>query len=322
MAHKSYLILGGTGFVGTRVAHAVSGAGGSVRILARRAPSAGVGEMVLAAISDIRSLRQACRGVQGIFHLAGNANEAGSDHAASLEDNRVLADIAVSEGVQKIVYFSSVKVYGSVSDGKEESSVLVPDSEYGKTKAAIEQVFLDKASAGLAVTVLRLPPVYGPVCKGNMGALVRMIDRGFVPPLPRASGPRSLVHVDDVVQAALLAYRSSGRGGAAIYNVTDGVSYSLADLYRAVREAGGKKSRGYAVSPGMLRKTGVLGSVAGALMGRRLPFDRRAIEQLLAPAWYSGQRIVTELGYQPRHRFSSSDGALEMLRHCRGLTPS
>lgn len=310
------LVLGGTGFIGRWMVAALMHRGHRVRMVARRVDVDLGCECVYGDLADTSVVRRACHGVHTVLHCAGNANESDEDHAREVGINTVLADIAMQEGVRKIIYISTVKVMGAVSDGKDETSPVAPGSEYARAKAAIERIFLDKASASVSVVVLRLPPVYGEICKGNLGRLVRMIGGGLVPRLPD-TGLRSLVHVADVVQAVLLAYAFDG-ASATVYNVTDGAPYSLSDLYGAVRQADGKAVSMWGVSAGVLRLLGRAGQVVGTLRRRRLPFDRLAIEQLLAPAWYRAERIVTALGYLPQHRFSAADGAREMLLYCRG----
>ena len=93
--------------------------------------------------------------------------------------------------------------------------------------------------AGIETCVLRLPLVYGPGQKGNLLRMMEAIDRGRFPPLPDTGNQRSLVHVDDVVQALVLAATHDAAVGKTYY-VTDNKPYTTTDLYRMMRRALGR----------------------------------------------------------------------------------
>jgi nucleoside-diphosphate-sugar epimerase len=152
------------------------------------------------------------------------------------------------------------------------------------------------------------------------------IERGRFPPLPATNNKRSLVHVDDVIRAALLAAESP-RANGQVYIVTDGHAYSTDDIVRTMRDALGKPARGWAVPLGVLRMVAAAGDLIGRLRGRRFVFDSNAYGKLLGSAWYSSGKIEQELGF--RARCDLRDGVEEMVKGFRatgraglGATPT
>jgi nucleoside-diphosphate-sugar epimerase len=108
-----------------------------------------------------------------------------------------------------------------------------------------------------------------------------------------------MVHVEDVVQAALLA---AGRPEAAgrTFLVTDGVDYSTGDLYAGIRAALGLRPARRQFPPLLLR---LLARAGDLLRVVRLPtpVDSDAVERLLGSECYRSDRIRAELGYRPTH---------------------
>ena len=86
---------------------------------------------------------------------------------------------------------------------REEDGVE-PDTPYGRSKLAAEELVLHGGYVPEPV-VLRLCMVYGPQAKGNIEKMIEAVRRNRFPPLPEMGNRRSMVHVQDVVQAAVLA---------------------------------------------------------------------------------------------------------------------
>jgi dolichol-phosphate mannosyltransferase len=92
---------------------------------------------------------------------------------------------------------------------------------------------------GPRVSTLRLYSVYGPFEEPGrlMPALVLAAREGRLPPLVDPSTARDFVHVDDVVDAYLLAAERAE--GGEVYNVGSGTQTTLAELVRVAGEVFG-----------------------------------------------------------------------------------
>jgi nucleoside-diphosphate-sugar epimerase len=114
-----------------------------------------------------------------------------------------------------------------------------------------------------------------------------------------------MVHVDDVVQAALLAAEIPEAAGQ-IYIVTDGQAYSTRQIYDWIRGALGKAPLNWQIPMTLLTFLAKTGDTIGHTVGRRFPFDSAALDKLTGSAWYSSAKIQRELGFRPRHSLQSS----------------
>jgi nucleoside-diphosphate-sugar epimerase len=147
---------------------------------------------------------------------------------------------------------------------------------------------------------LRFPLVYGPHQRGNLQRMIRAIERGRFPPPPDNGNRRSMLHVENAVDALVLAGTHPAAAGR-VYIVTDERAYSTRQVYDAARVCLGLPPVAWAVPAAALRLIAAGGDLARHLAGRRLGFDTDAFQKLLGTAAYDATRIRRELGYRPTH---------------------
>jgi nucleoside-diphosphate-sugar epimerase len=312
---RPVLVTGGTGFIGRRLVAALREQGARVRVLARSIggipPDWGSVETVAGDLTDAASLARACAGIDAVIHAAGfaHAEAAMPDFAArhwtvNAEGTFHLLDAAVAARVERFVFLSSVKATGDPGPRcVDETWDAPPETPYGRAKRAAEaRVLTVGRETGLHAVNLRPALVYGPGMKANLARLIEAVRRGWCPPLPESGNRRSLVHVDDVVQAGLLAAAHPAAAGQT-YLVTDGRSYSGRELYLLIRQALGSSAPRWAVPASMLYGTAALADGARWLTGRRDRPARAALDKLLGWACYDSSRIERELGYRPDWTF-------------------
>jgi len=303
-----HLVTGAGGFLGRPLVERLVADGMPVRAMHRRDPAAptppGV-EEVRAVLEDLDSLRRAAEGCETVFHLAGKAHDLdardpGVFTRVNVEGTANLLRAAEEAGVRAFVFTSSVKAMGEGGDTcLDEGAPAAPRGPYGLSKLEAERLVLEAGPrSGMHVCVLRLPLVYGPGLKGNLGAMLDAVARGSFPPPPRAVNRRSLASVRDAVSALLLAARSPAASGRT-YLVTDGVPYSTRDIYDAMRSALHRRPVAWAAPLWAFRVAALAGDATSSLTGRRMPFSSEAFEKLLGSACYSNDRIRRELGFVP-----------------------
>lgn len=283
--------------------------GWPVRALVRGAGSPEAGgppvEIVPGDVRDAAAVRAALAGVQTVFHLAAKVHDTTGADARAHWDVTVLGteqllSAAAEAGVKRLVFMSSLSVHGSTSPRmRDETAPCDPATAYGRAKSEAERRVLDFGErSGTHVVCLRPALVYGVGGKGNLPRMIRLVDRGLLPPVPDVGNRRSVVHVDDVVQAALLAAANPAANGQR-YAVTEARPYSARELYVMIRRALGKPVPRWRVPAPVFRALGRVGDALGRARGRRVPFDSEAVSSLLDSAWFSSEKIARELGYRP-----------------------
>lgn len=312
------LVTGATGQVGRRLVEALLATGHSVTILTR-APEAAqrlwpndriavhVGDL-----TDAASLAGLGTGLKTVFHLASYAPRPDEPDLYNAPDHwRVTAEgtanltLALADApIERLVYVSTVKAMGDRAGalGRPASADTPPEPGclYGRAKLAAEHRLLEFGHArGIAVSVMRLPMVYGLDGAGNIARLVAAVAAGRFPPWPNIHNRRSAIQVDDAIDAALLIARhpeSSGR----TYIATDGQPYSTRWIYEQIQLALGRPIPRWTVPLWMLRGAATGGTLAERWLGRRLPLTLDSLSKLTQDAWYDSS-AMSALGFVPRH---------------------
>lgn len=272
------LVTGASGFVGSA-------------LVARLGPCA----TLAMTRSDWREAAAACdfRGTT-VIHLAARVHEPDGDPASFEADNvdktGALAEMAAAGGATRFVFASTVKVFGEESGTRpfDENDTAQPEDAYARSKWRAEQALREIAArTSLPVTVLRIPLTYGPGVGGNFAALVRLADTGWWLPLDGIGNCRSIVHVDDLVEALALAAAHPDAPGRTLL-AAHPEPVSTPHLISSIRSALGRPRRLFVAPPGLL-ETGAALVGRGALV-RRLT---RSLE-------VDPSAFMRDLGWRPR----------------------
>jgi nucleoside-diphosphate-sugar epimerase len=180
-----------------------------------------------------------------------------------------LAAEAARNGVQRLVYLSSVKVNGEDSKDGAYSAADVPRplDGYGCSKWQGEQYLTETAArTGIQAVVVRSPLVYGAGVRANFLRLLRWIDLERFLPLSGIDNRRSLVSVWNLCDllTCVLAHPAAAGG---TWMVSDGEDISTPELVRRIARAMGRSANLFPVPVALLRlAAGLLGK--GEVMQR------------------------------------------------------
>ncbi len=157
-----------------------------------------------------------------------------------------LARQAITAGVKRFVYLSSIKVHGEGTlPGKPYTADDKPQplDPYGISKAEAEQELrsLTEASA-MELVIIRPPLVYGPGVKANFLSMMRWLWRDVPMPFSMTRNKRSFVALDNLVDLIVTCMESPAAANQT-FLVSDGDDLSTAELLQAMGEALGKPAR-------------------------------------------------------------------------------
>jgi nucleoside-diphosphate-sugar epimerase len=281
------LLTGATGFVGERLINYLRKNGFTIRAIGRRA-IVDV-ETVLCDFFNDEIPENSFKDIDIVFHLAGYTHDLNS--GSRLKENYQkmnvnvtddLLSLSVEHKVKTFIFVSSVKAGGApvkrVCASEEEQ--CEPEGVYGKTKREAELRVLEAGRKfGMHVSILRPSLIYGPKVKGNLQLMMQGIKKGWFPPLPETGNRRSMIHVDDVIQAlSLLA--SDERSNGEIFIVTDGRTYSSRDIYEIMSATLGKRIPRWTVPLFLFNVIALIN-----------PHLRYRIDKLLGDECYSSKKI-------------------------------
>ncbi len=289
------LITGGLGYLGSYLGRTLAERSGHrIRLLARRVPPAFEAwrdrfDVVVADVTEAEQLTACCRGCDAVLHLAAlDRDEARADPGRALEvsgiGTRNLLEAARLAGVSRVIYFSTIHVYGTGRrTSLDEDAEVRPLDDYAIAHL-LGELYCEQAreAGGMAVVRLRLANGYGaPVDRRvDCWSLVvhdlcrSVVERGEIVIRSHGTQTRDFIPTADIHRAVeLLLTAAPERIRHSLYHVASGVQLSINEVAERVARVGGEL-RGGAV-PIVHRPTG------GPDAGERSPvIDTRRIREL------------------------------------------
>lgn len=224
------LVTGGSGFVGSRVAARLAAEGAQVRAIVRKAGNhEGLDSPNVTQVEgdfvDGSTSRAACGGIELVVHCAAAGG-------ADLEEVRrinktgtaVLAKSAREAGCRRFVHISTVSVYRRATHTgifAEDHPMKDTGDPYGVTKAEAEHEVLAAVQKGLEAVILRPSAILGAHPTSTWGTKIpRSVREGKLPFPVDSDEQFPWVHVDDLVDAVVLALTAPGIADGRAYNVS------------------------------------------------------------------------------------------------------
>jgi UDP-glucose 4-epimerase len=308
------LITGATGAVGPLVVNALHEEGYSIRTLSIDRPTVGLwpddAEVLIGDVTNSDCVQAAMQGVDAVIHLAALLHI--DNPPISLKEKYEKINVggtanvvskAVQAGVSRVVFFSTIAVYGQ-SSGRilTEDTIPNPDTFYSQTKYAAERIVLEaKGLDGRQIgTVLRFGAIYGARIKGNYQRLLQALVKGRFIPIGDCTNRRTLVYDKDVARAAVLALMHPLAAGK-IFNVSDGNIHLLKDIISTMCKVVGRQSPRFALPVISTRfAVGIVEHFA-RLSGIKPPISRATIDKFTEDMAVDSSRIQKVLGFIPHY---------------------
>lgn len=302
------VVTGSTGFIGRHLVDALLERGEEVRALVRpetprdrRDPRVGHWE---ADLLDDRSVRESpvWDGVSQVYHLAGVTKARTLDQFRAgnvFPTANVLSAVAARGGrPPRIVLVSSQAAAGPASSADapvRETDRPLPIEAYGRSKLQAEQA-VTRYRELLPITVVRPSSVYGPGDRDFLNVFRQERHRVALRAVPR-DHLMSLVHVEDLVRALLLAAERAEAIGRT-YFIAGEEPVSWGELYDAIDDVMGRRPVAIPLPPILLRVAARGGDLVSAVTGRASIVNRNKAA-LARPRWWlcDASRAREELGW-------------------------
>jgi len=272
------LITGATGFIGNHVLKALCEKNLDVRCLVRE--SSKVEQLkkkdVELAYGDLLnrdSLRNATRGIDTIYHLAGEVySTKDTNYHLNVIGTKNLIEACLADNIKKFVYLSSIAAVGP-NTGRDvvwdEKSPCNPISPYGRSKYEAEKLLLQTFRANkFPVVIIRPPIVYGPGVShsSRVFMFVHLINKGLYRAVGDGRNLISMCYVDNLVHGILLAGQKSAMAGE-IYFIADERPYAINEIAEAIAREEGVRLSSFHVPIWLAKIMAIVLSVPSLLFG-------------------------------------------------------
>ncbi len=303
------LVTGASGFTGSHLVRSLEQQGHTVTGLIRRSSSrdrlAGCQlELVYGDITDRNILQAAMTGVDTVFHTAAYV-ELGLVNAAEMErvnveGTRTVLEAAQAVGVSKLVYCSTIGIFGHTENQvvNESFKRVQTDfsSAYDRTKYQAQQLVDQFARQGLPVVSVLPSGIFGPD-DPHFGTVVQQFFKGRLKLWAGGDRITGIVHVDDLATAMILAAERGKPGAHYIISAGDLSTHEMFELFS--QETGIPVPREAPKS--LVRLVGNLLNPVGRLFSWQPPLSRERVHYIYDRCVrVDASKAFQELGWQPR----------------------
>ena len=309
------LVTGGSGFIGTNLVDDLLGHGHEVSNYDKQESRHHPDLTMVADVRDAGKLTASLEGVDVVYHLAAEHRDDVRPVSLYYDVNvggaRNLVRAAEQNGVRKIIFTSSVAVYGLNAGTPDEDSPLKPFNDYSESKARSEEVFKEWAGADnrRSLVIVRPVVIFGERNRGNVYQLLRQIASGRFLMVGSGKNRKSMGYVRNM--AHFLVQLLESETGVQVYNYADKPDMSVEELVKVARRTMG-------INPWLEFKTPYPVGLAGGyvfdmlakLTGRTFPISSIRIKKFVADTTVSAQRLQ-ETGFAAP--YSLEEGLTRMI---------
>lgn len=214
-------------------------------------------------------------------------------------------------GCKRIVFFSSVAVYGLNKDNPNEDSPKDPFNHYGRSKWQAEQVLQEwyETHKDWNINIIRPTVIFGERNRGNVYNLLSQIAGGYFLMVGKGTNKKSMSYVGNVV--AFVKYMiDECTDGYNVFNYIDKPDYSMNELVSLV----GKVLNKQIPSVHFPYPIGMMGGYAFDLLAkitrRKLPISSVRVKKFCATTQFDSSKMLST-GYIPP--FTLDDGLSRTL---------
>ncbi|HEY9833180.1 MAG TPA: NAD-dependent epimerase/dehydratase family protein [Stenomitos sp.] len=303
------LVTGANGFTGSHLVKALEQRGDVVVGLVRKSSNldrlSGCNlQLVYGDISDREALKTAMIGVDWVFHTAAYV-ELGLVDAAKMErvnvdGTRAVMDVAQAVGVSKVVYCSTIGVFGDtqgrVVDETFQRTQTDFSSAYDRTKYEAQQIVDRFAAQGLPVVSLLPSGIFG-ADDPHFGPVIQQFLKGGLKVWAGGDRITGIVHVDDLVTAMILAAEQAKPGEHYIISAGD---LTTREMFGILGQETGIPVPREAPKP-LVQLAGNILDPIGRLLKWQPPISRERVHYIYDRCVrVDATKARTELGWQPR----------------------
>ncbi|GAA4142023.1 SDR family oxidoreductase [Sphingobacterium kyonggiense] len=310
-------IIGGSGFVGTKLIERLQDESAYELLNIDKAPSTPYPQISqIGNVLDKDLLSKQLSGTDLVILLAAEHRDDVSPISAYYDVNvqgmRNTLEAMESNHITRIIFTSSVAVYGLDKDNPDESFPADPFNHYGKSKWEAEQVLQEwyKSHEDWNINIVRPTVIFGEGNRGNVFNLLNQIASGKFMMIGNGKNQKSMSYIGNIV--AFLKFLIEDRtSGYQVFNYVDKPDFTTNDLVYHTGEILGKSIPTTHI-PYWLGMMGGYGfDVLAFISRKKLSISSVRVKKFCAVTKYDSKKAMNS-GFIPP--FSMEEGLRRMLK--------
>lgn len=308
-------VLGGSGFIGTRLVGRLLELGYQVRIGDLNPSTTYPDLQSHCDVRDASSIQGVLRNINVIINLAAEHRDdvrpISRYHETNVKGAQEVCKAARANGIQTIIFTSSVAVYGFQTFPVDESGPFEPYNPYGETKLLAERIYRDWAAEDPSrkLVIIRPSVVFGEGNRGNVYNLFQQIATGHFLMIGDGRNRKSMAYVGNV--ADFLAYALTLPPGSHTFNYIDGPDLDMNSLISQVNKCLGRSTRvGFRVPTSLALVGGYCFDFIALITGQRFPISAIRVKKFCESTQCKAE-LLALYGFTPR--FSLLEGISNMI---------
>ncbi len=308
-------IIGGAGFVGTRLVSRMKMSNFEYSIFDINSSKL-LENITHLNVEDPKSLEN-IKGANSIINLAA-VHRDDVLPLSRYDDVNVQGAVNVCEaarkyGIDKIVFTSSVAIYGFAPPETNESGEPNYFNDYGRTKYLAEQIYKEwqaEDSENRTLVIVRPTVIFGEGNRGNVYNLLKQIASGRFVMIGNGKNKKSMAYVENV--SAFIEHSLSFKPGLHIYNYIDKPDFDMNELVIKVRKTLFDKNNVGPKLPSFLGKIiGYFADLFAKLTGKTLPVSSIRIKKFMSTTQFASS--MNNIDFVPP--VSLEEGLARTLRY-------
>lgn len=296
-------IIGGSGFIGTYLGLRLRALGIDFNILDIEKPRSDKTPFKYTDVRNFESLLNSIEPGSTIINLAAVHRDDIRPISLYFDTNvdgaEKICMAAEEKLVERLIFTSSVAVYGQSLEVVSEDVLPVPSNPYGESKLQAEEVFIRwqmKDPAKRNLTIIRPTVVFGPSNRGNFYNLVNQIIRNKFLMIGSGDNKKSIAYVENL--ADFIVHSMKFPTGIHIYNYVDEPDLSMSKLIELIYGAIGygkvpllkiPYTAGYLI--------GFIFDIFSLMLSKKLPISRLRIKKFCSNSRFSSK--LNQSGFRP-----------------------
>ncbi len=248
-------------------------------------------------ITSLADVERAIKGVNIVIHAAAELDETKKEdeiYKTNVQGTRNVITAAEEEGIDQLIFLSSVGVYGETKQKLDEKSEINPQTVYERSKKEAEDLVWNMQEL-FPVTIIRSALVVGP--NTYWKGIFKTVKKGF-PLIGKGENAWQMVDVDDLADFITLCV-----GNEDVYNelfiVAEKQTHSLRQVVDMIAEIENVKKPGTIPKPLGIAISHVFG-IQGKLTGKKPLLIPAHVKRLFKHREYDISK-ATKLGWKPKH---------------------